>query len=159
MAAKLFEQIMVEMVGNDSKGIRHIKEALDQSDVNISVRSLQKYLKGDSVPSYEMAKEILKAGGNEYDEKSLIQMLKESKDTCKRRKNERNERIPKLEKHIVIDADELKIGNTSGVYVIKYIDDRVRELYGSSSNNYKQYIRDLIIEDIKKGILKNENDN
>ena len=71
MAAKLFEQIMVEMVGNDSKGIRHIKEALDQSDVNISVRSLQKYLKGDSVPSYEMAKEILKAGGNEYDEKSV----------------------------------------------------------------------------------------
>ena len=158
MADKLFEQIMVEIVGNDSKGIRHIKESVVQLGSTVSVRSLQKYLRGDSVPSYEMAKLILKASGNEYDEDNLIDILKSSKEVCKRRTAERNERLPKLEKHIVIDADELRIGDTGGVYVINYIDNRVNELYGSSNNNYKQYIRDLIIEDVKKGILTNEND-
>jgi hypothetical protein len=156
MAAKLFEQIMVEIVGNDPKGIRHIKESLDQLNVSISVRSLQKYMKGDSVPSYEIAKAILKASGNEYEEESLIEILRESKEVCKRRALERSKMMPKLDKHIVIDSDELRIGDTSGVYVIKYIDDRVNELYGSSNNNYKQYIRDLIIEDVKKGILKSQ---
>ena len=157
MIDRYFEEVMIEIIGDDSKGIRHLQEAISQKDEKISVRSLQRYIKGDNVPSFEVAKLILSVSNVNYSDEELKEILKQSKELCKSRKAEQRVFKVKLDKHIVIDANALSIGDMSGEYVLDYMDNRINELYGEDNNTkFSLYIRDLIIEDIKKGILGNE---
>lgn len=150
---------MIEIIGDDSKGIRHLQEAIMQHGEKISVRSLQRYMKGDNVPSFDVAKLILSIGKIKLKDEDLKEILKQSKELCKSRKEEQKVYKVKLDKHIVIDSAALAIGDMSGEYVLDYMDNRINELYGENNNTkFSLYIRDLIIEDIKKGILGNENE-
>lgn len=159
MIDRFFEEIMTDIVGEDPKGIRHLKEALENKGEIISTRSLQRYLRGDSVPSFEIAKSIIKVGKTKYSDSEIREVLKQSREAYKDRKNEQKLIKAKFDKHIIIDAEQFRIGDMSGDYVLDYLEERINDLYGNNtSSRYSLYIRDLMIEDIKKGILSNEKD-
>ena len=157
MLERYFEEIMADIVGDDPKGIRHLKEALESSQESVTVRSLQRYLRGDSVPSFEVAKNIIKTGKIKYSDDEIREILRLSRAVGKERKQEQKLIKARFDKHIIIDADNFRIGDMNGEYVLDYLEDRINELYGKkTSSRYSLYIKDLILADLKKGILSNE---
>ena len=104
-----------------------------------------------------MAKNIIKTGKIKYSDDEIREILRLSRAVGKERKQEQKLIKARFDKHIIIDADNFRIGDMNGEYVLDYLEDRINELYGEkTSSRYSLYIKDLILADLKKGILSNE---
>ena len=143
---------------------RIVNSFLDKGE-RISPRTVQKYIKGNLVPSYQKAKDILKIIGTNLSETELLALLEESK----RQMNDLEkyggfsktinpgeiENMPNqtLRKRIAINAKEFTFLNDTDVpneYSIDLIEQRVADEYGDSKYSFSRYIRDLINKDMKE---------
>ena len=141
---------------------RLIVNSLAEKNIPISMRSLQKYRKGDRVPAFLVAKEILRVLNIPVSDSELADVLENSRQndeetidknysSFNRKEDERKVRI---KTRITVDLNRIDI-DVSNEIKSQIINDRMIELYGDD-DSLSEYIHDLIKEDLTTGLIKED---
>lgn len=141
---------------------RLIVNSLTEKNIPISMRSLQKYRKGDRVPAFLVAKEILRVLNIPVSDSELKDVLENSRQndeetidknysSFNRKEDERKTRI---KTKITVDLNKIDI-DVSNEIKSQIINDRLLELYGDD-DSLSEYIHDLIKEDLTTGLIKED---
>ena len=141
---------------------RLIVNSLAEKNIPISMRSLQKYRKGDRVPAFLVAKEILRVLNIPVSDSELADVLENSRQndeetidknysSFNRKEDERKIRI---KTRITVDLNRIDI-DVSNEIKSQIINDRMIELYGDD-DSLSEYIHDLIKEDLTTGLIKED---
>lgn len=159
-----FSEILIQEKSNNKKLTSTIVEGLDELGIHVSPRIIQMYIKGDIVPSFEVAKNIFKIIKIDFSDLDVIHII----DVSNRKKRNRgvskyiaNSTIsgynksdrPKLNKTISIGCDEFDFLDGSNIPKedsIELINERIEKEYGSDRGAFNRYIKDLINDDMKK---------
>lgn len=140
---------------------RMIVNSLANKNVNVSMRAMQKYRKGERVPSFLIAKEILKIANVDISDSDLSEILENSRNELKEEKPETQnvgfdrkevEKKANNKRKIVVNLDELNL-DVDMELKNQILDDRVVQLYGDESEINK-YVQALIEKDLAEEILK-----
>lgn len=152
----LFFTIINDTMSSDPKSNRHLVNAL--SDTNITMKNIQRYRNGESVPEFSIAKSILQYLGIKIPDKQLEDIIRNSKAHSKKKRDKDKE--TKIKKYIEIPGSSFDLGeDINPQYVIEFINNRIDSIYGDDKSAFSSYIRDLITKDIKDDILRKEDRN
>ena len=122
---------------------------------------MQKYRKGERIPSFLIAKEILKIANVDISDSDLSEILENSRNELKEEKPETQnvgfdrkevEKKANNKRKIVVNLDELNL-DVDMELKNQILDDRVVQLYGDESEINK-YVQALIEKDLAEEILK-----
>lgn len=154
-----FSDILIEEKKKNKKITMKIVNELAETGTNINRRTIEKYIKGETVPTYNLAKEILKIFDVTMSEEQLLQVLTNSHlfreierpegvyGTIHREKDNYT-----LRRRISIKSSEFTFLDNTDVpkeNAIDLINERVIEDYGDDKFAFNRYIKDLIDKDMK----------
>ncbi len=140
---------------NSELGIKRMTGAdlyrlLQEEDVSISQRSIQRYLNSEMVPRFEVAAKIYAVLELEYTKEDLEYHLAVAKEQLSKPENikyiQRSVRIP-----IRKIVDGAKREQLTAVSLL--LDERIQETQGLTRNNFNAYVTALIREDLQHHIL------
>ena len=131
-----------------------------EDGIQMTRRTIEKYVSGERVPTYNTAKSILKFLYVSMPEETLLEVLEYSKEFKKQDSVERlvipdrkvKTETPALRKRISIKYNEFSFLDGSNVPkedAIDLINERVSEQYGNDKFAFNRYIKDLIDKDMK----------
>ena len=137
-----------------------IQDGLLEDGIQMTRRTIEKYVSGERVPTYNTAKSILKFLDVSMPEETLLEVLEYSKEFKKQDSVERlvipdrkvKTETPALRKRISIKYNEFSFLDGSNVPkedAIDLINERVSEQYGNDQFAFNRYIKDLIDKDMK----------
>lgn len=154
-----FSDILQNEKENNPRLTRTIVEGFYEDGLRISNRSIQLYIKGQQVPSFPIAREILKILKVRMSEQELLSILAYSLDN----KSIDMEKVsnpdiliennPTLKKRISIKYSDFTFLNDSKINKknsIDLIENKVLEKYGNDKYAFNRYIRDLIDKDMNE---------
>lgn len=154
-----FSDILLEEKKKNKKITTKIVNELEDINININRRTVEKYIKGETVPTYNLAKEILKIFDVTMSEEQLLQVLTNSHlfreierpegvyGTIRREKDSYT-----LRRRISIRSSEFTFLDNTDVPkedAIDLINERVIKNYGDDKFAFNRYIKDLIDKDMK----------
>ena len=149
----LFFTIINDAMSSDPKSNRHLVNALSKN--RITMKNIQRYRNGESVPDFSIAKSILQYLGIKIPDKQLEEIIKNSKAHSKKKRDK--DKDIKIKKYIEIPGSSFDLGeDINPQYVIEFIYNRIDSIYGDDKSAFSNYIRDLITKDIKDDILRKE---
>lgn len=139
---------------------RTIVNSLANKNITISMRSLQSYRKGERIPSFLIAKEILKVLKVDMDDDDLLSILNSSRnlpsDTGAEKSyssfERKDEKQSSLKRIATLNIEDLDIDADTGIKA-QILNDRIVELYGDE-REFGEYIKELIEYDLENEILK-----
>ena len=141
---------------------RLIVNSLTEKNISISMRSLQKYRKGDRVPAFLVAKEILRVLNIPVSDSELADVLENSRQRDEEtvdknyssfnRKEDEHKARTKTRISVDLNKIDIDVGNEIKSQIIN---DRLIELYGDD-DSLSEYIHDLIKEDLTNGLIKED---
>jgi len=139
-----------------------IVDELHKKGIDVTKRAIQKYIKGDLVPDYLMAKEIFRILKLNYSESDMLDLISRSKEKLIAQKEQSLSKVINpdeveyspafLKKRISIAASDFSFiqdESVSSEYAVDLIEQRVQEEYGNSKYSFNRYIKDLIDQDMK----------
>ncbi len=139
---------------------RTIVNSLANKNITISMRSLQSYRKGERIPSFLIAKEILKVLMVDIDDDDLLNILDSSRNIPPDTGAERNyssferkdEKQGNMKRTATLNIEDLNIDADTGIKA-QILNDRLVELYGDEKE-FSEYVKELIEYDLENEILK-----
>lgn len=150
---------------------RQLIDTLNSSNVTLSMRMLQMIRKGNKVPSYFMAKEILKGLGVEMSDDDLVDVIANSKKEIGEIKNRqyvsRNESngiyyraeektdLDEPQIKVALNISEIEVEGIEPFMVESILNQRIDELYNEDKTTVR-YIKDLIKYDLEHNVLKGD---
>ena len=142
---------------------RLIVNSLEEKNIPISMRSLQKYRKGDRVPAFLVAKEILRVLNIPISDSELADVLENSRGTDPEfieknysSFNRKEEKRTSTKRRVTVDLNKIDVGSSLEI-LSQVLNDRLIELYGDD-NKLSDYIHDLIKADLINGVLGEDQD-
>lgn len=148
-----FFTIINEVMSADPKSNRHLVEAV--TDKKITMKNIQRYRNGDSVPEFSTAKIILQHLQIKITDVDLDAILKESRAYSKNKRDK--DKDIKIKKYVEISGNSFDLGDEiNPQYIIEFIYNRIESIYGDDKSAFNSYIRDLITKDIKDDILRKD---
>lgn len=143
--AESFSQIITKYFMKRGSSVSYCKQFYPNSNSKNKARIINRYITGETVPSFEIANEMLTNLGEELPKEELIELLEKSKE-LKYSDNSPTEFCSKL-KIRYSEIDKLLSIPVSSEEILM---NRFKEL---NTKNSKEYILKLIAKDIEESIL------
>ena len=146
----------------DTEGLKApgLKKLLNEKDFELSKRSIYRYMTGETVPSFKVARAICDVlliediSDKDIEEMLNITRLQTNYNLTRRMKN----KTEMFDKRITFPLEE--IGKELGLekdechQVLEIIRDRIKEVYPGDKVSYSNYVKDLIQNDIVNDVLE-----
>lgn len=149
-----FSEFLKQRLGGYYHGVNLLSQSTALLGKTISVRTINRYLHSDTVPSLDNALTLMKALNIEVP----IDELQNSLELEKIKRQEIKQSYNVFERHIVISQNEFnkRIKSSKKIDLKEVIEKRVNELYPDSKGAFSLYIRDLIVKDLKENLIYEE---
>lgn len=149
----------------DKSFISNITQKLNDNGIKLNERQLYRYMSGEVIPKYRIARSILKLLKYTYSDEDVNQILINSENEQKDRFDvslTNTNHLPKnvnesLHKRITLknyDFTFLGEENDSRQYSLELIMQRVAAEFGSDNKAFKRYVVSLIDKDMKEQAAK-----
>lgn len=138
------------MNADDSKNNRRLVNTIP----SITMKTIQRYRNGDSVPDFYIGKRILDYLGIYMPDRELNEILTASREYSRQKRDK--DKDTKIKKYLEISGSNFNLGeDINPKYVIDFINNRIESIYGDKSA-FTNYVIDLITKDIKDDIIRKE---
>ena len=152
ISTQTFAGILTSLMEEKDIDINSLSIICAEEGKKISSRSIYRYKTGEHVPSLETCVFILKCLDEEASIEEIANCLVVSKDFRDTLKY--NRKKLQLNKNITIKFDEFNL-DIDPEQLLYLITNKANKKYPELSNAFSLYIRDLLVNDIKKDLPKN----
>lgn len=144
---KPFSEFLEEEM-KDRSYTKMISEKSEEYGRKISVRTIQMYRSGTSLPSLENAMTIMKILGFDYPDNIIKRFIEAERD-----KQSEAKETPGFEKKVRLSFEEMEVYEIPITDLQEIIKERIEELYPGEANAFSKYAMDLIMKDLKENLI------
>ncbi len=146
MAEKTFKDYLDDgMFDNFIRTGVKLQKFLSDNGIDVTVRTAQRYIKGDYVPEFEQARKIMDAMKVDISDEELRRVVKESDATFRKKM--------KLEHTLTLKVRNLSDKYKTDEEILKALDERFHKSQDGQKPRFSSYIEELIKADIDRHIL------
>ena len=146
MPAKTFKDYLADgMFENFIRSGITLHKFMNEHGVNVTIRSAQRYIKGDYIPKFTTARKMMDAMNVQVSDEELLEAIKNSEATFRKK--------TKIKEQVSIKVKNLSDVLTDEEEIMKAFEERFHKAQGNKRPHFSSYVEKLIKADIDRHIL------